>query len=593
MKLGSMSEIELKLIVDPAHAAAVGSALRRLPVKTRSIESRYFDTADRRLAEAGLSLRLRKTGRAWEQTLKAPGANAVEREEDTVARSGRWPSTGPPPEPALHAGTDAGKKLLALLDRGERAAAALGPVYSSVIVRRSVEVDVGDARVEVAFDRGAILAGAASEPLCEVEYELVSGDPGALVRLARAGVMAHGMCLSTVSKAVRGDRLACGESGGSAVRARPPRIDASMSGPVLMRGIVRSCLEQILGNASEIADGHVSDERVHELRVGLRRLRTASRELGRLEPAMDRGWEASLTAAFRELGDYRDRTAVAATLQSRLAAAGSPAPSISVPTTDTPDPAAIVRAGSFQCALLDVLALVLARPRNDDGSDRGRTGGSTPEPGPEAASAHIGSRLDTLHRRLARGAKTFERSGDSERHAVRKRLKRLRYMAELVAPLYKAGEVRRYVGRLKPAQDELGAYVDLVVSSRMARDAASHGVAEQWFNAGWLAAQLTASARRCKRSHYGRDRACFGASTGRRAFGVHGHQGRADVRRCRPCRHCGDARTGRRPHRADAGCCRAHSGVCRRAAPGCGKDRGSLVSCRINTFRDPLDLLQD
>src|ERR1035441_5269145 len=114
-----MSETELKLLVDPARAVAVGSALCRLVAKTRSIESRYFDTADRRLAEAGLSLRLRRTGGTWEQTLKAPGANASPREEDTAGRPGRWPSAGPPLDPALHTGTDVGRKLRALLDRGE------------------------------------------------------------------------------------------------------------------------------------------------------------------------------------------------------------------------------------------------------------------------------------------------------------------------------------------------------------------------------------------------------------------------------------------------------------------------------------------
>ena len=63
-----------------------------------------------------------------------------------------------------------------------------------------------------------------------------------------------------------------------------------------------------------------------------------------------------------------------------------------------------------------------------------------------------------------------------------------------------AGEVKRYLDKLKPAQDELGAYVDLVVSSQMARDAAVGGDAPQWFNAGWLVAQLRDSVERCQRA---------------------------------------------------------------------------------------------
>ena len=100
-----------------------------------TIESRYFDTADRRLAEAGLSLRLRRTGRLWEQTLKAPGASAVDRAEETVARRGRWTAQGPPIDPALHAQSAAGQKLLALLQDEEGTGAALRSVYETEVSR--------------------------------------------------------------------------------------------------------------------------------------------------------------------------------------------------------------------------------------------------------------------------------------------------------------------------------------------------------------------------------------------------------------------------------------------------------------------------
>jgi inorganic triphosphatase YgiF len=54
-----MSEIELKFGVPDDALPAIERALRRLGARPRPIESHYWDSADRRLAQAGLSLRLR------------------------------------------------------------------------------------------------------------------------------------------------------------------------------------------------------------------------------------------------------------------------------------------------------------------------------------------------------------------------------------------------------------------------------------------------------------------------------------------------------------------------------------------------------
>jgi len=88
------TETELKFAVDVGAAVALESALRKRGATLRTIRSRYFDTEDARLAEAHLSLRLRKAGGVWEQTLKAPGPSAIEREEESVPRPGKWGTAG-------------------------------------------------------------------------------------------------------------------------------------------------------------------------------------------------------------------------------------------------------------------------------------------------------------------------------------------------------------------------------------------------------------------------------------------------------------------------------------------------------------------
>lgn len=493
-----MSETELKLEVSAGAAAAVDSSLRRLGARTVAIESRYYDSGDGRLAAAGISLRLRKSGGRWEQTAKAPGGHALERLEETTPRPGRWGREGPAIDPSLHLGTAAGAVLASALRGDDSSPAALELVYATRVRRRVLEVEMGRASIEIAFDRGAILARERSDPICEVEYELKGGDPLALIALARAGISAHGMWLSTLSKAARGHALARHGGIHQASKAQPPQLRRKMAPSALKRAILNVCFDQVGANASVLAAGQLDDDVVHQLRVGLRRLRTAARELkGDTESLPE--WERPLAQAFRALGDYRDRRSVAASIGQRLAAAGSPEPVLRAPEKAAPDPVAVVRGSDFQCALLDVIEdLMTGAPSvavESVAMDLGTLAQVTAAPQVDVIA--IGARLDVLHAGLRKAAKRFQSMDDVRRHQVRRRLKRLRYLAELIGPLYRPRAVERFLDKLRPAQDELGSYIDNIVALRLARESVDAGDARAWFNVGWLRAQLPRGIKRC------------------------------------------------------------------------------------------------
>jgi triphosphatase len=482
-----MSETELKFVLPEEVGNAIDTRLRQLGGGSVSIESHYLDAADGRLAAAGVSLRLRRSSGRWEQTVKAPGRHAVDRLEETVARPGRWGLDGPAVDVTLHAGTRAGAVLLAALRGDDPVPAALVPVCTTRVRRRAVELGSGAARIEVAFDRGTVVAGDRVEPICEVEYELKAGDPYALLDFARAGVVAHGMWLSTISKGERGGVLARHGGRFAAVRARPPRLRRTTDAAGLRLAIMKACFDQVSANASVLADGQLDDEIIHQLRVGLRRLRTAARELEDPPGGAKPTWEGAIATLFGRLGDYRDRSIVAGSMSHELAIAGSPVPALAPPAQDLVDPVALVRSADVQLALLDVLAELMPASEASVG---------------DAHHAHIAieARLTKLHAALERAAKRFHRIDDTERHRVRKRLKRLRYLAELIAPLYSAREVERYLARLRPAQDALGAYIDLIVGIALARENVDAGDARAWFNVGWLRAQLPRGVKRCRKA---------------------------------------------------------------------------------------------
>jgi hypothetical protein len=94
----------------------------------------------------------------------------------------------------------------------------------------------------------------------------------------------------------------------------------------------------------------------------------------------------------------------------------------------------------------------------------------------------------------------FEELDEDGQHRVRKRLKRLRYLTELVGPLHARRRVKAYLAALKPAQDAVGEHVDLLMSRRAARAVSEARDPKAWFDVGWLGAEIAHSARRARKS---------------------------------------------------------------------------------------------
>src|SRR5262245_51805701 len=65
-----MAELELKFRVPDAALASLREALRAHGARSLHLQARYLDTADGRLAQQRVALRLRKEGRLWLQAIK-------------------------------------------------------------------------------------------------------------------------------------------------------------------------------------------------------------------------------------------------------------------------------------------------------------------------------------------------------------------------------------------------------------------------------------------------------------------------------------------------------------------------------------------
>ncbi|MES2228198.1 MAG: CYTH and CHAD domain-containing protein [Pseudomonadota bacterium] len=479
-----MHEIELKLQVPAARRTEVEAAVAgRTPGPWMRLQAAYHDTADRRLAAAGLALRMRREGRRWVQTLKGAADDGLTRLEHNVARGAA--AAMPALDPALHAATPVGERLLALL--AAPPAAPLLPLYRTDIRRRTRVLPVRadgqpSARVELAFDRGRIETGTRGIDVSELEIELVSGPPRAVIETARRWVARHGLWLDGRSKAERGDLLARGESVAPPRAAQALRLAGSMNMASAWQAVLRNCADQILANASQIASGAHAAEHVHQLRIGLRRLRSALALFDTGAPDTTLGSGAG--ALFRRLGAARDRVVIeaefGAELRAAMRAAGVPAeaPALDASGTEA-SPVELLRSHAGQTLLLDLIAAM--------------HGDAEPADGPDEASLRdrLAARLNRWHRQVVADAKRYAALDDASRHRLRKRAKRLRYATEFCTGLFERRAVRRYLKALRGLQDALGAVSDATMAMQAYALRAGDDPAAM-FALGWLTARREA-----------------------------------------------------------------------------------------------------
>ena len=521
-----MSEVELKFQVPASRRSAVESAVAgSTPTRRIRLQAAYFDTPSGLLAGAWMALRLRKEGRVWVQTLKGalPDGAGMTRAEHNVTRS-ETGTTVPTINPQLHADTPVGAALLKLLHGTKaRAEGPLQRVMATDIWRRARTVRVPGGTVELAFDSGVIEAGPPDAPrrapVCELEIELKSGQPQAVVGAAGRWVARHGLWLDTRSKAELGHLLWRDLAMAPPRRAGEVTLERSMTPAQALDTVLRSCLEQISVNASQTASDVHGPEHVHQLRVGLRRLRTALRffDGSQLAEAMDAATRAAmaLDAAelFRQLGAARDQAAVAEPLMLALAraleAVGQPGepPRLPVPA-EAVDPTTLVRRVPTQRLLLMLIGRLQASA-------------STPPPAPPVRSwtqalselntpldtvdappelplrERLAQRLNRWHRGVLADAQGFDQLDDEGRHRLRKHIKRLRYAAEFSASVFDEAAVRRYLKGLRALQERLGTLNDIAVGIALYTAAAPNDT-RALFALGWLASQREAALTACR-----------------------------------------------------------------------------------------------
>jgi triphosphatase len=494
-------EIELKLALQPEHVGR----LRRHPVlralklgrgSTKRLVSTYYDTPSFTLMRNKVALRVRQVGRERIQTIKRENPDA-----DSMLARGEWEHSITGDRPDISRLEDADLRRLI---EPHQASGELNPVFTTEITRQTWPLRLRECVIECALDVGEIKANGTSQSLCEVEFELKAGEPGELFELAREINRTVPLRLEPTSKAARGYSLLSGTSPAPR-RGDRVRLRSEMTVREGIAAVARACIDHIVANVDSAHHG-ADPEGVHQLRVGIRRLRAALVVFRDVIPGEERlGLAEDLRWLQRELGPAREwDVLIDETMQpaaERLAAAG---------LQDLMALAEQQRALGYERA-----RRALGEPRYTDlllrleGWIDGRRwseretapaanggGGALEAPLPGFAA-------EVLHSRQAKADKLGRhvRKLDLEAlHKLRIRVKKLRYATEFFRDLYPEKAAKRYIASLKELQDTLGNAHDAAIAAihieALEAAAGSGGERAAALLQGWIAANLKRDRKR-------------------------------------------------------------------------------------------------
>ena len=449
-------EIELKLSLTADDAAR----LFRLPLlrnlatgraRSRQLVTTYYDTPGQALRRRGVALRVRRDGNRLLQTLKMPvgvdGGARHFREYDS-ALDGERPDVG-----------RIDRNIVGPLLR-DGMARKLRPVFTTSFERRVLPVRLGDTDIEVALDVGELKAGRRRAPICEAELELKSGSPARLYELALAMQADLPLHIERRTKAARGYRL---------LDRRMPAVE-KWQAPELARTdkvreafplLARSCIAHVLANVPVVLETQ-DPGGVHQVRVGLRRLRTLLRVYRpHLSPQIaahvmaERRWLQRHLGPAREWDVFIEETldpalahvadrAVARTLRRRAASLRDSAYTEALATLRDP------RLTDFMLRLEGWL---------DSGEWTNAAAEVLDRPVMDLAGRALTKAYARAQALAARGGTL----SDPDIHALRIRIKSLRYTAEFFAGLYDRDHARRMLSAARDIQDILGRFNDAVV----------------------------------------------------------------------------------------------------------------------------------
>lgn len=463
-------QIELKFRIAPEGLPA----FRRHPLLARCASSKtparqctdiYFDTPDFLLQRHSVALYVTRVGKRWKRVLAANAGLLAPR------RQREWEAdlSDASPDCAAITRLFLDERELQSCRFDESICATLIPMFTIDCRRESWHLEFGQGcGAELTLSRGELHCRNARAPVCELCIVHRTGAPDACLEFALAIQRDFKLHLAYRSQADVGYALRDLKQV-RAFNAEPLILPSDLDIEQGMESIFRSCMQHIFGNAAGVLkDGEM--ECIHQMRVGLRRLRSALDIFAPLKPCPEKirlelAWLSSRLGDARDW-DVFDASAIPAFVERAGEAAGLAALRKQVRREiNRTHRQAAVAVDSLRCTRLWLnLERWLAAANG-----MGMMPDSSEETRPMLLRDFAEQNVKRFHKKMLKRCVSMNASEARSRHRLRIASKKLRYATEFFVSYYRKKPAARFLRKLAKLQDIFGASNDTAVAGRLLR----------------------------------------------------------------------------------------------------------------------------
>lgn len=263
-----MVEVELKFQIPEARRTALLKAIDPKKSQQLQLKAKYYDTADRLMAQKHTALRQRLEGTRWIQTLKAAGKSHIERFEHNLDL-GELENA---PELNLELYTQHPEAQTILQNTLGNEQNQLSLQFETDIIRTLRVFNYQDAEIEVSLDIGCIRTTQAEQEVHEVEFELKSGSIQALLAFSSEWVKKYQLWIDVRSKAELGNLLVLQQPASPATKAKEFQLSKKEAANINLRMLVAQQLQHLLPNIATMCAQTASQEHIDEAQQALQHL---------------------------------------------------------------------------------------------------------------------------------------------------------------------------------------------------------------------------------------------------------------------------------------------------------------------------------
>jgi triphosphatase len=428
---------------------------RRKKERNERVAAIYFDTEDFSLEDAGVALRF-DNGARHLQLVEGPNGAAYRFFEHVI-----WQRPVDGDQPNFEA--------LAYEERPEpltgKTLESLKQVFKGNAERTLYTVLEAEYEIDLTVADGKVDIGERSSAYAEIEFHLKRGEAAELFSQVWALDEVVPLRLSTQTEDMRGYAL-LRDKPDKAVKCATIHLERGMGSDQAFRVIAHSCIQYIALNERAISPNNA--ESLHQMRIGLRRLRTALSLFGRtVNDTQIETVKTELKWITGILGQARDIDVFLSDVMLPLRKQYHEEPGLlslhrtyaAQRTKAYERVAQATNSVRYRSLMLELAAWVEAGPWANNQNEEARLERAQP------VAIFAAAELTRRRRKVKKKGERLKKLDPDERHGLRIQVKRLRYASEFFMTLFpgKKRKKRVMLANLKDLQEALGDVNDIAV----------------------------------------------------------------------------------------------------------------------------------